>query len=213
MSAAAGAAASQLARLAVSRCTPLPRAPASAHCAHMQPLTAPLATPRLRLALRSPRAADAASRASGVRVTDDAPMPGRRLAPLCTSPADTADTAAEPMRRHERRRARLSTAAEARTRPVVVADDTGTPWRQAPAQYGKGSLRTEAMAGERSAALVQACRRSDNCAPHNTVSPCVVPRHLHLPRSPPVHCSGRCWQWARWCCCPTSWCNTRSTTG
>lgn len=70
-------------RVAASRCTPLPRAPASAHCAHLRPLIIAVPTSRLPPALRSPRAADAAGQASCARVTDDDPMSWRRLATRC----------------------------------------------------------------------------------------------------------------------------------
>lgn len=116
-------------------------------------------------ALRSPCGAGAAGQASCAHLTDDDPMSWRRRAPpFCTSHADDA---AARMRRHERQRTRrwIAAAMCARTQSVA-AGDTGTVRRQAPAQYGKGSSRSGAVVGARIAALVQPCRRSDNCAPN-----------------------------------------------
>lgn len=170
-------------RVAASRCAPLPRVHASAHCAHLRPLITAVPASRLPPALRSPRAADAAGQASCARVTDDDPMSGRRLAPLCTSHADDA---AERRRRHERTRFCIAAAMCARARsspPMIQARsgarrlrDTGRGLRAAAPWSGRASLRWSIPAVEEIIAR-----------PLNTVSPCVLPRHLYWPRSPPVH--------------------------
>ncbi|ASK99495.1 hypothetical protein XcvCFBP7113P_02900 [Xanthomonas citri pv. vignicola] len=94
--------------------------------------------------------------------------------PFCTSHADDA---AARMRRHERQRTRRWIAAAMCARAQsVAAGDTGTVRRQAPAQYGHRapalwpasvSLRWSIPAVEEIIAR-----------PLNTVSPCVLPRHL-----------------------------------
>lgn len=166
-------------RVDVSRCTPLPRAPASAHCAHMRPLTPPISCVEARRALCDHHVLPMRSvgrhvdtcpmtrrwRGAGVPPVHIAHRHCRRAyAPPRTQAHAPFDCGRDVRTRQVGRRRQYRHGPPAGPRAIPDADrSVPTPW---PAS---ASLRWSIPALE---AII--------ARPISTVSPCVLPRHPYF---------------------------------